>query len=338
MTAPEISVIMPAFNRADIIRGSIDAVLRQSFGDLELIVIDDGSTDKTAELVKAIGDERIKYYRQDHQGVAAARNLGLEKAGGRWISFCDSDDIYFDDRLALMREAARDRDGLFYSGWVRFSADERGRLVRNVVMGFEPQFDPDLYQYKNIVPTSAVLAKRSCLEKLGGFDRSLTFEEDWEYFLRFSDLFPVFQVARPTFFYRVHLMDDREREQSHHAEANIAKSRQYLAGKRIAELMKLYDQTGDPAVGKKIYLASRNLGDPELKKKIFLSLKSLRAFLKIADMVAKGGAKEGFELLAQVKDDPLIAYLVTKTEFMMSLTGQGEDQLLWAQRALANFY
>lgn len=338
MTSPETTVIMPAFNRADCIEDSIKSVLRQTHADLELVIVDDGSTDKTAELVSAIDDPRIRYFYQENQGVAAARNLGLAKARGRWVSFCDSDDIYFDDRLAVMRGAAQDRDGLFYSGWVRFSGQQKSYLIRNVILGFEPRFDLDVYQYKNIFPASAVMAKRSCLEKLGGFDRALTFEEDWEYFLRFSDHFPVRQVSRPTFFYRVHQIGGQERETGHHAPANIERSRQYLAGKRIEELMKIYQKTDDPALGKKIYLASKNLSDAELRKKIFLSLKSMRVFLKIAALVAKGGAEEGFDLLLKVKDDPLIAYLIAQTEFMMPVDDFGEDTLKWAQRALASFY
>ena len=98
----KVSVIMPAYNRETYIRESIDSVLAQSFTDFELIVVDDGSTDATAAIVQSYTDARIRLIRQPNQGVSVARNTGLDAAKGEYISFLDSDDLYYPDFLKIL--------------------------------------------------------------------------------------------------------------------------------------------------------------------------------------------------------------------------------------------
>ena len=102
MHRPKISVIMPAFNSKTYIRESIESVLAQRFTDFELIVVDDGSTDNTGEIVQSYPDDRIKLIRQENQGVSVARNTGLDAAQGEFITFLDSDDLYFPDFLCVL--------------------------------------------------------------------------------------------------------------------------------------------------------------------------------------------------------------------------------------------
>ena len=99
MQPVKVSVIMPAYNRETYIRESIDSVLAQSFTDFELIVVDDGSTDATAAIVESYTDRRIRLIRQSNRGVSVARNTGLEAARGQFITFLDSDDLYYPDFL-----------------------------------------------------------------------------------------------------------------------------------------------------------------------------------------------------------------------------------------------
>ena len=95
-----VSIIMPAFNSARYICESIDSVLAQTYAEWELWVVDDGSTDNTAEVVKKFKDRRIHYVKQaTNKGVAAARNLGIEKSRGRFLAFLDSDDIWLPEKL-----------------------------------------------------------------------------------------------------------------------------------------------------------------------------------------------------------------------------------------------
>lgn len=98
----KISVIIPTFNRGNLIENSINSVLNQTYKNLEIIVVDDGSTDNTKDIVEKIQDERIKYIKlTENKGGSNARNVGIKNSNGKYISFQDSDDIYYPDKLEL---------------------------------------------------------------------------------------------------------------------------------------------------------------------------------------------------------------------------------------------
>src|SRR5512145_720054 len=124
---PPISAIIPTHNRAAFLREAVDSVLQQAAGDFELIVVDDGSTDETENLCAGYG-ERLRYFRQSHRGVSAARNLGMQHARGALIAFLDSDDLWTPHKLARQTEwmAAHPSVSLCYTNeiWIR-----RGRRV-----------------------------------------------------------------------------------------------------------------------------------------------------------------------------------------------------------------
>ena len=107
---PTFSVVIPLYNRAEIVTTTIRSVLEQDFGDFEIIVVDDGSKDDPEPVVRAIGDPRIRYVRQDNAGGGAARNLGIEEARGRYIAFLDSDDQFLPGKLSIMAAALPDED------------------------------------------------------------------------------------------------------------------------------------------------------------------------------------------------------------------------------------
>ena len=91
---PNVSVVIPTYNRRKLVKEAIESVLGQSYTDVEVLVVDDGSTDDTSSVVRQIPDSRVKYYYKNNSGPAAARNLGLDKSKGRYISFLDSDDLW----------------------------------------------------------------------------------------------------------------------------------------------------------------------------------------------------------------------------------------------------
>ncbi|MHC4881290.1 MAG: glycosyltransferase family 2 protein, partial [Planctomycetota bacterium] len=103
-----VSVIIPSYNAKELLAEAIDSVLSQTLTDLEVVVIDDGSTDGTTEVVKAIDDPRIRYFYKDNGGVSSARNMGLDKAEGQYIAFLDSDDLYSPEYLKTMVTALED--------------------------------------------------------------------------------------------------------------------------------------------------------------------------------------------------------------------------------------
>lgn len=186
MNQPRVSVIIPTFNCDSYLPEAIDSVLAQTYQDFELIVVDDGSTDHTAEILQGYGD-RLRAFHQSNQGVAAARNHGIRKAYGEWIAFLDADDIFLPDKLAAQMQLAMTHSelGMIHSGWRR--VDSQGKLL----MVVEPWHQiPELtleswLRWKPVLP-SAMLFRRYWLEQAGGFDPRFPPAEDTELVLRLS--------------------------------------------------------------------------------------------------------------------------------------------------------
>ena len=99
---PKVSVIIPTYNRSSLVKEAVESVLAQTFNDLEIIVVDDGSTDDTRSVIEVVGDPKIKYYYKENAGVSNARNFGIEHAKGQYIAFLDSDDCWPKDFLKLL--------------------------------------------------------------------------------------------------------------------------------------------------------------------------------------------------------------------------------------------
>ena len=124
--SPLVSVIMPTYNHAEFLTDAIDSVCQQTLKEFELIVIDDGSTDGTPDVLAAMRNDRIRWFRTTNKGRSAARNLGLEKANGRYIAFLDSDDLYHPDKLRLQVAVLEGhlKITLCFHDFARFSSEE----------------------------------------------------------------------------------------------------------------------------------------------------------------------------------------------------------------------
>ena len=182
-----ISVVMPAYNRADRIAAAIRSVLAQSHRHFELLVVDDGSTDGTAEIAAAFtSDPRVRIIKGAHGGVSAARNLGLEAASGEIIAYLDSDNSWkswFLDVMALFMTA--ERLDVAYSGIAL--RDELNQLT-----GYRgDDFDWDACLAENYVDLNAFCHRRALLGQLGMFDRNLRRMVDWDLILRYGKGRPV---------------------------------------------------------------------------------------------------------------------------------------------------
>lgn len=198
--APTISVVVPTFNRGELIERSIRSVLDQTFSDFELIVVDDGSTDDTLEQLRQIEDPRLRVLSHaSNQGACAARNTGIEAARGRFIAFQDSDDVWAPDKLekqmAVMPADAAD-PVIVYCGFVRIGphgdvygpgADiklREGYILAQLLQG-------------NFVSTQTMLVPRQCLDVVNGFNRSLGRLQDWDLAIRLSDRYRFKLVDEP---------------------------------------------------------------------------------------------------------------------------------------------
>ena len=185
-TAPSVSVVIPTYNRSALLVNAIESVLRQTYTDYELIVIDDGSTDDTRKRLQPYM-ERIRYFYQENKGASAAQNAGIREARGKWVSILASDDIWHPTKLERQLDAiaalgseygACFTDCNFIGGWTTDSTVfERAGLKTDAAFG--PLLDPMKYiiqQYVLYVQTLLVL--RSLVNEVGGFDESLGLSED----------------------------------------------------------------------------------------------------------------------------------------------------------------
>jgi len=193
---PPISVIIPTYNRSWILQDAIDSVLSQTGCTFELIVVDDGSTDDTPDLLRSYGD-RLTVLRQENRGVSAARNMGIRHAAGQLIAFLDSDDYWLPGKLAAQAIFFDSRPDALISQtqeiWIRngVRVNPCKRHRKRTGMIFEPSL------YLCLISPSAVMMHRSLFDIVGLFDESLPACEDYDLWLQISCRFPVFLIDTP---------------------------------------------------------------------------------------------------------------------------------------------
>lgn len=182
---PLVSVIVPAYNAARYVEDAVDSVLRQSYPHVEVIVVDDGSTDETPDVLARLmlRDPRVSVVHQENRGLPGARNTGLARAAGEFLVFLDADDLLVSDKVErqLVYLLARPDVDLVYSDYVMASEDlrplshERTGKRRSL---------REVYTYVNVFPVMAALLRTTLARRVGGFDPSLRAFEDWDFWLR----------------------------------------------------------------------------------------------------------------------------------------------------------
>jgi len=186
---PVISVVMPTYNRAHLISRAIHSVLNQTYENLELIIVDDGSTDNTEQVVQSFNDTRLKYIKQPkNSGAAAARNTGIEAALGAYIAFLDSDDEWLPHKLEKQVKAfsvAPPEVGVVYSGiwWLEDGKTKYFSYPNNIK---KDGYLRHSILKKGFIFLQSSVVKRECFSKAGMFDERLVVLEDWELWLRIS--------------------------------------------------------------------------------------------------------------------------------------------------------
>jgi len=189
---PSASIIIPTYNRADILGDSIRSVLNQTYEDLELIVVDDASTDNTDDVVRGFDDDRIKYLgHTENRGAPAARNTGIAEAEGDFVAFQDSDDEWLPTKLEKQMQAFRRTSsdvGVVYTGMLRIVDGER----RYIPYPGVEQTDGDIRRSlsrQNFIPTQVATVRRECFDEVGDFDENAWPLSDWELWIRISKRF-----------------------------------------------------------------------------------------------------------------------------------------------------
>lgn len=185
-----VSVIIATFNREILIVKAIESVLAQTFKDFELIVVDDGSTDSTAQVLAKYRD-RITYLYQENKGPSAARNLGIKNANGAYVCFLDSDDLWHKDKLKIQLNAINHNPDIkiCYTNeiWIRNGIRVNQKKIHQKYSGWIFQKCLPLC----IISPSSVLINREVFDKIGLFDEDLIVCEDYDFWLRASIYYPI---------------------------------------------------------------------------------------------------------------------------------------------------
>jgi glycosyltransferase involved in cell wall biosynthesis len=206
---PKVSVIIPAYNQAQFIAEAIQSVLNQTFQDFEIIVIDDGSTDNTPEIVSAFP---VKYFCQENQRLPAARNRGVEISCGEYIAFLDSDDVLLEKAIEKGVEALDTCPEAGFSYGRAYLMDEKGRILglrkagskRSCLRQGIDEIKDFLVSGNHILPCT-VMTRRDCLERVGPFDPAFNSgSEDIDLWVRLAKRYTVAYIAEPLAKYRVH--------------------------------------------------------------------------------------------------------------------------------------
>jgi glycosyltransferase involved in cell wall biosynthesis len=200
---PTMSVIVPTYNAERTIRETITSVLQQTFSDFELIVINDGSTDRTLELLNTVKDPRVKTFSYPNGGVPVARNHGLSHATGEFITFLDADDLWTPDKLELQLATLQQHPeaGVVYS-WAYYMDEEGESFHAENPIFFEGNVYAELLVRDFIVSGSNCLIRRQAIESVGEFDPSIPGADDWDYWIRLALHWPFVVVPKLQIFYR----------------------------------------------------------------------------------------------------------------------------------------
>jgi glycosyltransferase involved in cell wall biosynthesis len=180
-----ISVVIPAFNRAQLVDRAVSSVLSQSFTDFEVIVVDDGSTEDLRLACPAVSHRQVRYIRQENQGPARARNTGIAAATGQYVSFLDSDDVFLPNNLeSLVGQFQHKASTDIVHGWA-VTTDDFGRDIQWTRPRLEGHVS-SRYLFSNPTPIGTLLIRRQCLDANHLFDARLAMLEDWDFWLRLS--------------------------------------------------------------------------------------------------------------------------------------------------------
>jgi glycosyltransferase involved in cell wall biosynthesis len=246
---PVVSVIIPTYNQADLLKKSLQSLLDQTFPDWEAIVIDNNSEDDTKEVVKNLQDQRIIYETFHNQGIiAASRNLGIHLAKGDYIAFLDSDDLWYPPKLSeCLKKMQQGKEIVCHGLWIRKDGILQNKLIPTPP--YQNFYKTLLYNGNSVIATSAVIMKKQCFDRYGGFseDPAMVTAEDYELWLRLSKSNICWGfISEVLGEYTVH---------SKNASSNV--KRQMLAEEKV--VMKYFKENDSPHIDERLSYRKRKM-------------------------------------------------------------------------------
>jgi glycosyltransferase involved in cell wall biosynthesis len=201
MARPLVSTIIPAYNYGRFVCEAVESVLCQTYEPVEIVIVDDGSTDDTRERLNKFGD-RIRYVYQENRGLSAARNTGIREARGEWLAFLDADDLWHPRKLEVQLGAVADAGDIPFVGspWFREGSMPADLDPNPPVRRLELR---DFFTGTPVSGSSAVI-RSECFSRVGCFDESLRSVEDRDMWLRLAARYPAATIVSNCWWYRPH--------------------------------------------------------------------------------------------------------------------------------------
>lgn len=226
-----VSIVLPSFNGEKYIKQSIESCLNQTYKNIELIVVDDCSSDRTPEIVKSFPQENIRYLRNEaNLGLAKSLNVGFKQAKGEYLTWASDDNYYSDDAIKTMVEYLdlHPETGFVYSNF--YQIDENGDIKKIFRTA-----GPDEIEMKNCIGPS-FLYRRSVYEEIGGYNPDFFLAEDYEYWLRVNKKFKINKIEGYLCYYRLHPKSLRSKNESY----KIEEQAELASDKLVRPAMRYY--------------------------------------------------------------------------------------------------
>lgn len=262
---PSVSVVLPTYNRADVIGRAIESVLEQTYTDFELIVVDDASSDGTDGVIEGLDNDRIRYVKHDeNRGAAAARNTGIRMADGDIVAFQDSDDEWAEEKLARQVAVFENTDssvGVVYTGAWRKRDGSQTYIPGDGVHPKEGNVQESLLEQNFVTPQAAAI-RAECFDRVGTFDERLPPLEDWELWIRISEQYEFRFVDEPlvTAYLRGDSISKDDERKVRARERIVRKHRERFDHENLANQLFWighgYLKVGEPTRGRKYLLAA----------------------------------------------------------------------------------
>ena len=213
---PKISVVIPTYNKSQYLKEAIKGVLNQTYKEIEVIAVDDGSTDNTKEVVKSFNDPRVIYFFQENKRPAAARNSGLRKTKGKYIAFLDSDDLWLKEKLKRQIDFMEKNSEIGLLGTACYEMTEKRKIVGKKIFPIKNKIlQKDLIKYNPFIQSS-VMIKKEVFDKVGLYDEKFRESEDYDLWLRIAESYKIANLAEPLVmkrYYREGLSPVKDKEQ-----------------------------------------------------------------------------------------------------------------------------
>jgi GT2 family glycosyltransferase len=329
MRQPAVSVVIPVWNGERYLKEAIESILSQDFTDFELIVVDDGSTDRTREIAGGfLQDRRVKVVIQENGGVVAARNTGLKAARAEFVAFLDADDIAKPDRLSKQLAYMRNHIGIAVIGsYITLFSETKGTL-RTEEFPVGPTNITQGLEFRNTMAQGATMVRKSMVMAVGGYRDAFRFgAEDYDLWLRLAEKHWLDNLPEVLTYYRIHpeSMTHRQRgEQTMGALAAACAHRRRVAG------------LPDPLEGLKSPLSSADLA------LLDLSEQEEAAFMpSLFSLLSKDGSPKAYaalvrrawELRRHIQRGRLVRHCLAPTIAALRKSGHISEALGWQFRA-----